>query len=118
MQISYRTQSIRGWIMRLFLIPSMLIVVLGGLLGATKASEAQKNQLSEVSLSLYLDEVSVMEVLDNFVEETEFTFAFNLFNLKLDIIILFDAISQRVVIISNNMILNINVIYELSCNIL
>src|SRR5690625_826893 len=117
MQISYRTQSIRGWIMRLFLIPSMLIVVLGGLLGATKASEAQKNQLSEVSLSLYLDEVSVMEVLDTIEEETEFTFAFNYDQLNLDKIVSVEAQSQSVDEILHQVFRNTNITWGLSGNV-
>lgn len=117
MEISCRTQCIRGWIMRGFLIPSVLIIVLGGLLGVTQASEAQKNQLSEVTLSMQLYEASVIQALHEIEKETEFTFAFNYDQLNLNRTVTVEAQNRTVEEVLKLLFQNTGVTWGLSGNV-
>lgn len=55
----------------------MLVAVLGGLFGVTKATEAQGLKLSKVKVSLNLSQVPLEKALNEIEERTEFVFAFS-----------------------------------------
>lgn len=77
MENSYPYQCVAGVIMKGFILPSMLIIVLGGVLGGAQASDAQDVKPSEVFISLHLEQAHLLQVLQEIEKETEFRFAFS-----------------------------------------
>src|SRR5699024_3834914 len=77
MEISYLQQSLKRIFMRAFLLPSVLLMIFGGLFGVTKATEAQDLELSEVIVSLNFNEIPLRKALDAIEGQTELTFAYS-----------------------------------------
>src|SRR5699024_5319523 len=77
MEISYLQQSLKKVFMRAFLLPSVLLMIFGGLFGVTRATEAQDLDLSEVIVSLEFSEIPLQEALGAIEGQTELTFAYS-----------------------------------------
>src|SRR5690625_3188611 len=77
MEISHLQQSLIKFFMKGFLLPSILLMIFGGLFGITKATDAQDLDLAEVIVSVELDDAPLKMALDEIERQTEFTFAFS-----------------------------------------
>lgn len=57
--------------MRGFLLPAIMLVIFGSLFGVTKATDAQDLDLTEVIVSLDLDQVALKKVLNEIEGQTD-----------------------------------------------
>ncbi|MEX0983371.1 MAG: SusC/RagA family TonB-linked outer membrane protein [Bacteroidales bacterium] len=96
MKISHRYQYLAGVFMRGLIISFMFIVILGGVFGAVKASDAQNLNPSEVIMSLNLENVELIQAIKEIEKETEFKFAFNYDTINLQKIVSIKAYEQSV----------------------
>lgn len=96
----------------------MLITVLGGFFGVTKATEAQDLKLSEVTISLKFNQIPLKKALNEIEERTEFIFAFSYSSIDLERIVSADAQEQSVEHILKHLFKDRRVSWALSGNVI
>lgn len=78
MEISYLQQYLLvKFFMRGFLLPVIMLIVFGGIFGVTEATDAQDLELTEIKISLDVDQVPLKKVLSKIEGQTDLSFAFS-----------------------------------------